>query len=152
MSASDTLPGGILERTSVFSQPDRLKHKLVPGFVLRILWCSESGNHPGNNFAIFGYIIDMKVEKNRILLYSCVPTVFIYNILSLSGGGRPFHPSVPYPSIQVPQPQEEDNGRARGGRMAAAVYPNVYVIQSCSLWKTPVVLQFAKSYKLIFKN
>jgi hypothetical protein len=34
----------------------------------------------------------------------------------------------------------------------AAVYPNVYVIQSCSLWKTPVVLQFAKSYKLIFKN
>jgi hypothetical protein len=33
---------------------------------------------------------------------------------------------------------------------AAAVYPNVYVIQSCSLLKTPVVLQFAKSYKLIF--
>jgi len=35
---------------------------------------------------------------------------------------------------------------------AAAVYLNVYVIQSCSLWKTPVVLQFAKSYKLIFKK
>jgi len=28
-------------------------------------------------------------------------------------------------------PKEEDDGR--GGRMAAAVYPNVYVIQSCSL-------------------
>jgi hypothetical protein len=35
MSASGTLPGGILERTSVFSQPDRLK--LVRGIVLRIL-------------------------------------------------------------------------------------------------------------------
>jgi len=35
---------------------------------------------------------------------------------------------------------------------AAAVYRNVYVIQSCSLWKTSVVLQFAKSYKLILKN
>jgi hypothetical protein len=36
--------------------------------------------------------------------------------------------------------------------VAAAVYTNVYVIQSCSLSKTPVVLQFAKSYKLILKN
>jgi hypothetical protein len=46
--------------------------------------------------------------------------------------------------------EEEEKG---GGLMAAAaVYPNVYVILSCSLWKTPVVLQFAKSYKLIFKN
>jgi hypothetical protein len=36
--------------------------------------------------------------------------------------------------------------------VAVAVYPNVYVIQSCSLWKTLVVLQFVKSYKLIFKN
>jgi hypothetical protein len=35
---------------------------------------------------------------------------------------------------------------------AVAIHPNVYVIQSCSLWKTPVVLQFAKSYKLIFQN
>jgi hypothetical protein len=46
--------------------------------------------------------------------------------------------------------EKEEEG---GGRMAAsAVYPNVYVIQSCSLWKTHVVLQFAKSYKLILKN
>jgi hypothetical protein len=50
-------------------------------------------------------------------------------------------------------PEEEDDGRGGGRRMvAAAIYPNVYAIQSCSLWKTPVVLQFAKSYKLIFKN
>jgi len=43
------------------------------------------------------------------------------------------HPSR-HPSIQVPHPKEEDNGRAGGGRMAAAaVYTNVYVIQSCSL-------------------
>jgi hypothetical protein len=34
----------------------------------------------------------------------------------------------------------------------STVYPNVYVIQSCSLWKTLVVLQFAKSYKLILKK
>jgi hypothetical protein len=45
--------------------------------------------------------------------------------------------------------EEEEEG---GGRMAAAVDPNVHVIQSCSLWKPPVVLQFAKSYKLFFKN
>ncbi len=84
------------------------------------------------------------------------PLVYLYNIL----GGRSFHPSV---SSSVPSSihpsssswkkmmmEEEEEG---SGRMAAlAVYRNVYVIQSCSLWKTPVVLQFAKSYKLIFKN
>jgi hypothetical protein len=43
--------------------------------------------------------------------------------------------------------EEEEGGR----RMAAAVYPNVYAIQSCSLWKTLIVLQFTKSYKLIVK-
>ncbi len=44
------------------------------------------------------------------------------------------HPSN-HPSIQVPHPGEEDDGRGGGeGQMAAAaVYPNVYVIQSCSL-------------------
>jgi hypothetical protein len=36
----------------------------VPWFLLRIFWCSQSGNHPENNLAKFGYIIDMKVEKN----------------------------------------------------------------------------------------
>jgi hypothetical protein len=97
MSASSTLPGGIQERTSVFSPPDRLK--LVPGFLLRILWCSESGNHPKNNFAIFGDIIDMKVEKNRILLYFCVPTVSYHKTLAMwnffswkSGEYGPFFP------------------------------------------------------------
>ncbi len=84
--------------------------------------------------------------------------VLIYNILSLSSGGRPFHPFVPSSVLSSIHPSsssekkkmmEEEEG---GGRMAAAVYPNVYVIQSCSLWKIPVVLQFAKSYKLILKN
>ncbi len=33
--------------------------------------CSQSGHHPENNLAKFGYILDMKKEKkNRILLYS----------------------------------------------------------------------------------
>jgi hypothetical protein len=96
-SASGTLPGGIVERTSVFSQPDRLK--LVPGFLLRILWCSESGNHPENNFAIFGDIIDMKVEKNRILPYVWLPTVSCHKTLAMwnwfswkSGEYGPFFP------------------------------------------------------------
>jgi len=44
------------------------------------------------------------------------------------GGGRPFHP------FKFLIPEEEDDGRGGGGG------------------KTPVVLQFAKSYKLIFKN
>jgi hypothetical protein len=53
--------------------------------------------------------------------------VFIYNILSLSGGGRPSHPSVPSicPVIHPSKfliPEEEDDGRGGGG-------------------KTPVVLQ-----------
>jgi hypothetical protein len=29
--------------------------------------CSQSGDHPETNLAKFGYILDMKVEKNRIL-------------------------------------------------------------------------------------
>jgi hypothetical protein len=62
--------------------------------------------------------------------------IYLYNIL----GGRPFHPFVPssVPSFihsssssQKKMMMEEEE---RGGRMAAsAVYPNVYVIQSCSL-------------------
>jgi hypothetical protein len=52
------------------------------GFLWRILWCSQSGYHPGNNLAKFGYKIDMKVGgrggrggriKNRVLLYSWLP-------------------------------------------------------------------------------
>ncbi|CAK9236404.1 unnamed protein product [Sphagnum troendelagicum] len=59
----------------------------------------ESGNHPKNNFAIFGDIIDMKVEKNRILLYFCVPTVSYHKTLAMwnffswkSGEYGPFFP------------------------------------------------------------
>jgi hypothetical protein len=41
------------------------------GFLLRILWCIQNGDHPENNLAKFGYRLDMKVEKkNRILLCS----------------------------------------------------------------------------------
>jgi hypothetical protein len=50
----------------LFPNPD-----LGPGFLLRILWCSQSGDHPENSLAKFGYILDMKVKKeNRILLSS----------------------------------------------------------------------------------
>jgi hypothetical protein len=34
-----------------------------PGFLLRIFWCSQSDDHPENNLANFGCILDMKVEK-----------------------------------------------------------------------------------------
>jgi hypothetical protein len=70
-----------------------------------------------------------------LLLY-----IFIYNILRLSGGGRPFHPFVPssvqssiHPSkFLIP---DEEDGRGGGQRRmaASANYPNVYVIQSCTL-------------------
>ncbi len=32
-------------------------------FVFSILWCSWSGDHPYDDLARFGYILDMKVEK-----------------------------------------------------------------------------------------
>jgi hypothetical protein len=34
-----------------------------PGFLLWILRCSQSGNHPENNLAKFCYILNMKLEK-----------------------------------------------------------------------------------------
>jgi len=51
------------------------------------------------------------------------------------GGGRPFHPSVPssVPSSKFLILEEEDDGRGGRRMAAAAVYPNLYVIQSCSL-------------------
>jgi hypothetical protein len=39
------------------------------GFLLRILWQSQSGNHSQNNLAKFGYILDMKVEKKPESFY-----------------------------------------------------------------------------------
>ncbi len=35
--------------------------------------------------------------------------------------------------------KEEDDGRGGGWMAAATVYPNVYVIHPCSLWKTPLI-------------
>jgi len=35
------------------------------GFPLRILWCSQSGDHPENNLVEFGDILDMKAEKKK---------------------------------------------------------------------------------------
>jgi hypothetical protein len=37
----------------------------LQGFFLSILWCNQSGNHPENNLAKFGYILDMKVGKKK---------------------------------------------------------------------------------------
>jgi hypothetical protein len=35
---------------------------------LRILWCSQNGDHSENNLAKFGDMIDMKIGKKKILL------------------------------------------------------------------------------------
>ncbi len=40
-----------------------------PGFLLRILWWSQSGNRPENDLAKFGYILDMKVGKKTESFY-----------------------------------------------------------------------------------
>jgi len=34
-----------------------------------ILWCSQSGHHPENDLAKFGYMLDMKVEKKSESFY-----------------------------------------------------------------------------------
>jgi len=70
--------------------------------------------------------------------YIYISSYIIFLVLSgCDGGGGPFHPSVPSSvwSSKFLIPEEEDDGRGgRRRRMAAAgVYPNVYVIQSCSL-------------------
>jgi len=39
------------------------------GLLLRILSFSQSGDHPKNNLAKFGYILDMKVGKKIFLGY-----------------------------------------------------------------------------------
>jgi hypothetical protein len=41
----------------------------IPGFLLRILWWCQSGGHPENNLARFGYILDMKVGKKTESFY-----------------------------------------------------------------------------------
>jgi len=55
--------------------------RIKPGSLLRILWCSQSGDHPENNLAKFGYILDMKIEKQN-------PSIFLatYRNLSLKSG------------------------------------------------------------------
>ncbi len=85
--------------------------------------------------------------------------IFLYNILGFVRLRWSSFPSIRPVIRPVIHPskflilEEEDDGRGEGRRMAAgAVYRNVYVIQSCSLWKTLIVLQFAKHYILIFKN
>jgi hypothetical protein len=46
------------------------------GFLLRVLWCSQSGNHPKNNLAKFGLPTRYESSKrNGILLYSWLPTL-----------------------------------------------------------------------------
>jgi hypothetical protein len=47
-------------------------HTTGPRVFFSILWCSWSGDHPWDDLARFGYILDMKVEqkKSKILPYS----------------------------------------------------------------------------------
>ncbi len=55
----------------VENQPNLVATNFRAEFLLRILWCSQSGDNPENILAKFGYILDIKVEKKtRILWYS----------------------------------------------------------------------------------
>ncbi len=59
------------ESMCAYSPPPKFK----PGFLFRIWWWSQSGDQSQNKLANFGHILDMEVdEKNRILLYSWLPT------------------------------------------------------------------------------
>ncbi len=92
-------------------------------------------------------------SSRKTFPFSCCP--HILGFVRLRWSSFPSIRLVIHPVIHPSKfliPEEEDDGRGGAGMAAATIYPNVYVIQSCSLWKTPVVLQFAKSYKLIFKN
>jgi len=79
------------------------------------------------------------VLQYPILKLGPVYSIYLYNILGVclsgGGGGRPpFHPSCHLSrSSKFLILEEEDDGRGGGRMAAAAVYPNVYVIQSCSL-------------------
>jgi hypothetical protein len=44
------------------------------GFFQGFCNVAKLGNHQENDFAKFGYIIDMKVEKKGIFLYSWLPS------------------------------------------------------------------------------
>jgi len=43
---------------------------LYLGFLLRILWSSQSGHHSQNSLAKLGYILDMKVGKKNPSIFS----------------------------------------------------------------------------------
>jgi len=45
---------------------------LYPGFLLRILWSSQSGHHSQNSLAKLGYILNMKVGKKKIFLFAWI--------------------------------------------------------------------------------
>ncbi len=80
----------------------------------------------------------------------CISSYIISLVLSgCDGAGRPFRPSVPSKFLI---PEEEDEG----GRPFRPSVPSKFLIpeeeDEGGGVKTPVVLQFAKSYKLILKN
>jgi hypothetical protein len=62
-----------------------------------ILWCSQSGHYPENNLAKFGYILDMKVEKNSKSLYilgyllELIIKIWRFGIFFLFSLGHFFH-------------------------------------------------------------
>ncbi len=84
------------------------------------------------NFSIFTMV------PMLVLLHPRHVFIFLYNILSFVRWWssfpsiRPVIRPVIHPSKFL-IPQEEDDGRGGGQMAAIAVYPNVYVIQSCSL-------------------
>jgi hypothetical protein len=48
---------------------------IIQVFMVSILWCSWSGDHPYDDLARFGYRLDIKVEKNsESSIFLAIPT------------------------------------------------------------------------------
>jgi hypothetical protein len=76
------------------------------GFVLRILWCSQSGDHPENKLAKFKYILDMEVGKKKteslyILGYILELIIEIWRIWVIFSMKNPLHRSKSYFSGRI---------------------------------------------------
>jgi hypothetical protein len=57
---------------------DNCPQALTQWFLFSILWWSWSGDHPWDDLARFGYILDIKVEKSQI------PCIFLATYWNLS--------------------------------------------------------------------
>jgi hypothetical protein len=58
-----------------FLTPSHIIDMCYPGFLLRILWSSQSGYHSQNNLVKLGYILDMKTKESFYILASLLELI-----------------------------------------------------------------------------